>query len=471
MEHETSQPAQARLPLPPGPKGRFLLGNMLELSRDWMGFLSRCARDYGDVVFFRFLNVPICLLTHPSDIEDVLVTRQPNFVKSRDYRVLARVLGDGLLTAEGETWRKRRKLVQPAFHHEKIAGYTKVMVECARQMMQGWQDGEGLDIHRSMMALTLEIVAKVLFGAEIADKAPTVAKALQVMMEEFTKHANLAFVLPERLPLPITWGLRRAIRPLDSIVRSMIRKRRKHPVASDDLLSTLLETRHDDGRLMTEQELRDEMVTLLVAGHETTTAALSWTWYLLAQHPEVEAKLLSEIRDVLGDREPAAGDLNQLKYTKAVVKESMRLYPPAWGVGRRALREIDIHGYRLPAGTNVLVMQWITHRDPRFYPEPGRFDPNRWMSEPAGTEELPRYAYFPFGGGPRMCIGSTFAMTEAVLLTAAIAQKFRFTLQANQRVEILPSVTLRPKYGIKVFLEKRNSHRSGSLRPEDLSAC
>jgi cytochrome P450 len=455
MVQERSQPAVAHLKLPSGPRGRFLLGSMLELSCDWMGFLTRSAHEYGDVVFFRFLNVPICLLTHPNDIENVLVTNQSNFVKSRDYRVLARVLGNGLITAEGEVWRERRKLVQPAFHHERIAGYAKVMVECARNMMAEWQHGEARDIHRSMMGLTLEIVAKVLFGAEVSDKAPVIAKAIQVMMEEFTKHANLAFVLPESLPLPITLGLRRGIRPLDTIVYSIIRDRRSNPSNSQDLLDTLLQTVHEDGSPMTDLELRDEMVTLLVAGHETTAAALSWTWYLLAQHPQVEAKLLAEIGEVLGGREPEVGDLPRLRYTDLVLKESMRLYPPAWGVGRRALREFEAGGYRLPAGTNVLLMQWITHRDPRFYPDPERFDPERWIEKPDQTSHLPRFTYFPFGGGPRMCLGSSFAMVEATLLVAAIAQKFRFSLAPGQRVEILPSVTLRPKYGIKMILERR----------------
>ena len=413
--------------LPPGPKSRFLIGNMLELARDWMGFLTRCARDYGDVVFFRFLNVPICLLIHPDDIESVLVTNQSNFVKSRDYRVLARVLGNGLLTAEGDEWRERRKLVQPAFHPEKIAAYGGVMLECARKMMEGWRAGETRDIHADMMALTVEIVAKVLFGAGISGQAPLIAQALQGMMEQFTQHANLAFVWPESLPLPISPKLRRSVRLLDEIVDSMIPARRSKAADRQDLLGTLLATTHEDGSPMTDRELRDQMVTLLVAGHETTAAALSWTWYLLAQNPQVESKLFQELRTVLGDRRPAVSDLACLKYTECVIKESMRLYPPAWGVGRRAIEEFQIRGYRLPAGTNVLVMQWLTHRDPRFYPEPERFDPERWADGAAGAG-LPRIAYFPFGGGPRMCLGASFAMVEATLLLAAIAQRFRLIL-------------------------------------------
>lgn len=239
---------------------------MLELARDWMGFLTKCAQDYGDVVFFRFLNVPICLLTHPNDIESVLVTNQSNFVKSRDYRVLARVLGIGLLTAEGEEWRDRRRLIPPAFHHEKIAGYGTVMLDCARSRLKEWQDGETLDIHGEMMALTLEIVAKVPFGAQVSDNAQVIAKALQGMMEQFTRHANLAFVLPESLPLPISPGLRRSVRSLDAIVFSMIQARRSNPSDDQDLLGTLFATTHEDGSPVTDRELRDEMVPFWLQG-------------------------------------------------------------------------------------------------------------------------------------------------------------------------------------------------------------
>jgi cytochrome P450 len=378
--------------LPPGPKGRFLIGNMLELGRDWMGFLGRCAREYGDVVFIRFFNVPICLLTHPKDIEHVLVTNQSNFVKSRDYRVLAKVLGDGLLTTEGEVWQRQRKLVQPAFRHENSVGYGKLMMECAERMMEGWQDGQPFEVHREMIRLTLDIVARALFGAIVSNQSHAVSSAIQVMMEEFTRHANISFLVPEGFPLPISFRLRRAARSLDAVVYSIIRNRRQRPNASQDLLSTLLHTVHEDGGPMTDFELRAEMVTLLTAGHETTAVALSWTWYLLAQHPEVEAKLQQELSDVLMGHSPSNNDLPRLPYTEMVIKESMRLYPPAWGVGRRALKEFEIGGYWLPAGTNVFLMQWLTHRDPRFYSERDAFRPERWEEDPIRNGKIPRFA-------------------------------------------------------------------------------
>jgi cytochrome P450 len=428
----------------------------VELGRDWIGFLSDCARKYGDAVFFRFFGTPICLLTHPEYIEQVLVTNQSNFVKSRDYRVLVRVMGEGLLTAEDEVWRRQRKLVQSAFHHKNIAEYGKVIAEYAVHAMSGWKDGEPRDIHAEMTRLTLDVVTRALFGASILDRAADVAKGLQSMMEEFTWHANLSFVLLDFVPLPTSFRLRRGIRLLDEVFYSIIRERRSNPAASNDLLGTLLSMRHANGTPMSDRELRDEMMTLLLAGHETTAVALSWTWYLLAPNSGAEAMLHDELIEVLGDREPTVADIPCLQYTDAVIKESMRLYPPAWGIGRKALADFEIGDSRLPAGTNVFMTQWITHRDARFFPEPERFMPERWKDEPARFGSLSRFAYFPFGGGPRKCMGASFAMMEAVLLLATIARRFRLQLAPGAKVQMLPSLTLRPEYGITMLVHKRN---------------
>lgn len=443
--------------LPPGPSGRFLAGNALELSRDWMGYLVKCAREYGDIVFFRFFGVSICLLVHPDFIEYVLATNPSNFEKSRDYRVLVYVMGEGLLTAEGEAWRRQRKLVQPAFHHGNIEEYGKVMVDCAVRMLDGWEDNALRDVHQDMTHLTLEIVTRALFGATILERAGDVARGLQSMMEEFTWHASISFITPEWLPLPVRRRLRRGIRQLDDVFYSIIRERRANPADADDLLGALLKLRHADGRPMSDRELRDEMMTLLLAGHETTAVSLSWTWYLLALNKPTEAKLLGELKDVLGDRDATAADIPRLRYTESVIKESMRLYPPAWGIGRRALSAFEVGGYRLPAGTNIFLMQWITHRDGRFFPDPERFKPERWESDSARDDNLSRFAYFPFGGGPRKCIGASFAMMEAVLLLATVARRFHFELAPDVRVEILPSLTLRPRFGIKMLAHKRQT--------------
>ncbi|HKT10529.1 MAG TPA: cytochrome P450 [Terriglobia bacterium] len=443
--------------LPPGPPGRFLFGNALELSRNWMDFLVDCARKYGDAFFSNFFNAPICLLAHPDYIEHVLVTNQSNFVKSRDYRVLSHVMGEGLLTAEGETWRRQRKLVQPVFHHENLVKYGKVMLDCATRMLDSWEDGAVRDIHKDMVHLTLEIVTRALFGTTVLDRAGDVVPGLQSMMEEFTRHANLSFILPEFVPLPVRCRLRRSIKVLDDVFYSIIRSRRIASSDQNDLLDALFKMRLPDGHPMSDRELRDEMMTLLLTGHETTAVALSWTWYPVAQNKQTKTKLDGELNKVLGDREPTVGDIPRLRYTECVIKESMRSYPPAWRIGRGALADFEVGGYRLPAEANVFPMQWITHRDERFYPEPERFRPERW-DEAVHGNDLPRFAYFPFGGGPRKCIGASFAMMEAVLLLAAFARKVRLDLSQGAHAELLPSLALRPRFGLRMIVHKRN-HR------------
>ncbi len=445
----------APLPLPPGPKDWFSLGPALEFSRDWMGYCERLVRQYGDVVYFRFLNIALCMVAHPEGIEYVLIKKQANFLKSRDYRALRPMLGNGLLTSEGDFWQAQRKLIQPAFRHENIVSYAHIMLDSASAALASWRDGQTRDIHADMLSLTLEIVAKCLFGSDVSGAAAGVGKALAVVMEMFIPQAHLAFVWPERIPLWQTPRLRRANQHIKDVVRAIIQERCAGPRPSNDLLQTLIDAQDEHGSRMTGDQLRDEIMTLFLAGHDTTANALAWTWYLLAQNPAVEEKLHAELRRVLGPRSPSVADLPRLPYTEMVLKESMRLYPPAWGFGRLPLRDFELDGYRIPAGTNVFISQWITQRDPRFFPDPLRFDPERWRDDPIRRGLLPRFAYFPFGGGPRVCVGAGFAMMEATLLLAAIAQRFRFSLVPDHPVEILPSVTLRPKHGIKAVLHAR----------------
>lgn len=420
-----------------------------------MGYSERYARAYGDVVFFRFFNIPVCLVTHPEGIDYILVKRQSNFLKSRDYRAFRPILGNGLLTSEGEFWQAQRKLIQPAFRHENILAYAGIMLESATLALASWRDGETRDIHADMMALTLEIVAKALFGSDVSGVAGDVGKALAPLMELFIHQAKMAFLLPESAPVPQTPSSFRANKHMDKIVRGIIRERRASPRPANDLLQTLLEAQDEHGSRMTDEQLRDEIMTLFIAGHDTTANALSWTWYLLAQHPVVEEQLAAELRAVLRSRSPSLADLPRLPYTEMVLKESMRLYPPAWGFGRRPISDFELNGYRIPAGTNIFISQWITQRDPRWFPNPARFDPERWRVDPVRSGRIPRFAYFPFGGGPRVCVGAGFAMMEATLLLAAIAQRFRFSLVPGHTVEALPSATLRPKYGIKAVLHRR----------------
>jgi cytochrome P450 len=443
------------LKLPPGPKGLPIVGNVFEPRGDAIGYFTKCFREYGDIVFLRFLGVPLCLLNRPDCIESVLVTQHNNFEKSKDYRALRRVLGNGLLTSEGEFWRRQRKLVQPAFHQERIAAYAEVMVAYTERMVASWKDGQGLDVHEAMMRLTLDIVAKTLFDTDVSREAEDVGAALHVLMGKFFRQAAFALLLPSSIPIPTTRHLRRAVGQLDKVIYEIIRRRRASGAISGDLLSVLLEAQDDEGLGMTDRQLHDEIMTLFLAGHETTANALSWTWLLLGQHPEVEAKLVEELGRALGGRGPTVSDLPRLTYTEMILREAMRLYPPVWVIGRRALAPFRMGEYELPAGTNVLMSQLITQRDARYFPEPERFDPDRWRTNDPRNVSLPRFAYFPFGGGPRVCIGAGFAMMEAILLLATIAQPFRLELVPGQTIEKLPSVTLRPKSGIRVILHRR----------------
>ena len=440
---------------PPGPKGRFLLGSAIEIGRDWLGFYQRCAEEYGDVVCVRLAHVPVYLIVHPRDIETVLVTNAANFTKSADYRALARVLGRGLLTSEGDFWKRQRSLIQPAFHRQDILGYSAVMTQAAGGMLDSWQEKGERNIHDDLMRVTLEIVAQCLFGAEVTAVAEQVGKAMKVVTERFMVNASLAMLFRFEIPVflaPREW---QAIRKLNEIIGSIIRKRRSSDQPREDLLDMLLQVRDADGNPMSDAQLRDEVMTLFLAGHETTAIALSWACYLVAQNPEIEAKLAEELQAVLGGRVPAPEDLPRLRYTEMVIKEAMRLYPAVWGIGRRAIEECELGGYRVPAGSNVFILQWRTQRDPRFFPDPDRFDPERWREDPVRSGKIPRFAYFPFGGGPRVCVGASFAMMEVTLLLAMIQQRFHLEIVPGHPIEIFASVTLRPKHGIRVIPQRR----------------
>lgn len=441
--------------LPPGPKGQFLLGVMRDYQRDQFGFVERCAREYGDIVRMKFLYVHSVFLFHPDHIESVLVTNQRNFVKPASMRTpfMQRLVGNGLLTSEGDFWKRQRRLAQPAFHRERVNAYGSVMVNYAERMMERWQSGETRDLHHDMMQLTLEIVAKTLFDADVTDQAKTVGESLTTAVEPFSEQATFKWLLDNRLPTPGNRRFHRAVSRLDEIVFRIINERRASGEDRGDLLSMLLAAQDEDGSRMSDQQLRDEAMTIFLAGHETTALALSWSWYLLAQYPEVEAKLHAELESVLGGRAPGLADLPALRYTEMIVKETMRLYPPAWAIGRAALQDCEIGGYHIPARSQIYMFQWVTQRDPRYFEQPNEFIPERWTEE--FTKQLPRYAYFPFGGGPRQCIGNSFALMEATLIIARMAQKFSLKLVPGQTIKPVPSITLRPESGIRMMIEQR----------------
>ena len=440
--------------VPPGPSGNLVLGNLIEFRRDPLGFFTRCACDYGDIVRYRIAHVNVYLLNHPDSIESVLVTQSHNFIKGRTLRAGRVLLGDGLLTSEGESWRRQRRLMQPAFHRERIAVYGEAIVQGAQRMLTLWRTGETRDVHQDMVRLTLQIVAETLLGVQVKDEADEVSVALRVFLEQFRSQVDAALLVPDWLPTPGHLRLRQAIRRLEVIIYHIIRERRADRVERSDLLSTLLHAQDEGGRQMTDRQVRDEVMTLFLAGHETTAVALAWTWYLLSQNPTAEASLAAELEAVLGGRLPTVADLPNLRYAESVVKESLRLYPPVWAFARVAVRDCEIGGYPVRAGTSIAMSQWVMHRDARYFHRPDEFIPDRWTDE--FVRQLPRFAFFPFGGGPRVCIGSSFAMMEAVLLLATIAQQFRLALAPGYSVALWPTVTLHPRYGMPMVITRRS---------------
>jgi cytochrome P450 len=438
---------------PPGPKPHFLIGNFpladpvpLNVFADW-------AHKFGDIFYYRAGWIHVYFLNHPDYIESVLVTQHHNFIKDRVVRNSRWLFGDGLLTNEGAPWLRQRRLIQPVFHRDRIASYAEIMTRYAGEMLDSWQDGETREIHQDMMHLTLRIVAKVLFSVEVSEETANIASALNLLMRYGSGGKMVLPAFLRYLPIPSMLQVRRAVRQLDEIVYGIVRQHRASAADSGDLLSILLAAQDEDGSRMTDRQLRDEAMTFLLAGHETTALSLSWILFLLSGHPEAEQKLQRELRDVVADRIPRIEDLVRLSYTEKVVKEAMRLYPPAWGVARTALKDCEIGGFKVPAGANVVMSQWVMHRDPRFYSHPQQFDPDRWSSESA--QRLPKFAYFPFGGGPRLCIGASFAMMEATLLLATIAQLFQIRPVTGHPVVPVPSITLRPRYGIKAVVHRR----------------
>jgi len=439
---------------PPGPPAHPLWGNLLDLRRDPLGFLTHCARTYGDLVRLRILHVPVYLLNHPTYIERVLVTQNRNFAKGRAWRASRSLLGEGLVTSEGVTWQRQHALMQPAFHRERIAAYAQLAVAFAQEELATWQNDETRVIEHDMMRLTLRIIAQALVGTDIAENANVVGTAMRTFLQEFRNRVNTGLLIPEWAPTRSNRRMKQATRELEQIIFGLINVRRDdpHSQGDGDLLALLLEARDDNGAPSSDRELRDQVMTMLLAGHETTALTLTMAWYLIAQSPEVQAKLEAELQTQLGGRAPTAADVPRLTFTNRIVKETLRLFPPAWAFARRALRDIEIGGYRVRAGSSITLSQWVTHRDARFYENPETFHPDRWTDAFAG--QLPRFAYFPFGGGPRICIGAGFAQLEVVLLLATIAQKVRLTLDSTETLELLPSLTLHSKHPIKMRISK-----------------
>ena len=442
----------SRNKFPPGPSEAFKRWTFGPLNNNPLEYFTKVAREYGDIAGMRVLNFKTIFINHPDLIEEVLVTNARKYSKGRVLRANRHVFGEGLLTSEGEFWLRQRRLAQPAFHRARIASYAATMVEYTQRMLQGWRGGEERDAHQEMMRLTLQIVGKTLFDADVERDAQEVGKSLELLLEIGANFRRTIFV-PHWLPTPTNLRAKREIAQIEKILYRIIGERRASGRDTGDLLSMLLSAQDEDGSRMTDRQLRDEAITLFLAGHETTASTLSWTWWMLAQNPTVEAKLHAELDAVLGDRAPSLDDLPRLAYTGHVITESLRLYPAAWGMARLAVEDHEIAGYPVTKGMGVAMAQWVVHRDPRWYDAPEEFRPERWEDDL--LKRLPRFAYFPFGGGPRQCIGNTFALMEATLILATIARKFRLRLVANHPVVPLASITLRPRHGVRVTLESR----------------
>ncbi|GLV53567.1 cytochrome P450 [Dictyobacter sp. S3.2.2.5] len=427
------------------------------LSNDPLNTPLRLARKYGDAFYLQTGRDKVFFLAHPDDIRELLVVQHENFHKGHGVMMLDRMLGNGLITNDGDSHRRQRRLVQPTFHRKRIAGYARSMAEAAQQQAHTWRDSQTVDMSQEMMQLTLTIVGKTLFNADVTQEADTVQAALVTAMEAFRKLGLSPLgELVERLPLPINARLRRARAQLDKVVYRIIEEHRRQGSDQGDLLSMLLMARDEDGSTMDDRQLRDEVMTLFLAGHETTSNALTWTWYLLAKNPQVRAKLQQEVDSILADRTASIEDLPHLTYTEKVLTEAMRLCPPVWAIDRIAIRDTNLRGIHIPRLSRVVMSQYVVHHNPSLYPDPEKFDPERWT--PEARETRPKFAYFPFGGGPRLCIGEAFAWTEGILLLATLTQHWEANLAPRARIKFQPAVTLRPQYGVKMTLHQRHLH-------------
>jgi len=413
-------------------------------------FLLKLRRELGPVFRFRNLRQDIYVFAEPELIEEVFVTKAASLMKGRGTQRLVGLVGRGLLTSEEPQHLRHRRQIQPAFHRRRIDGYGTIMVERTAAHAERWCAGDVLDLDREMNRIALEIVSQALFGTDLSAELDVVADALDDALSTFAFRMLPFTEWFDRIPIPTTRKLRGARERLDAIVYRMIAEHRAGGGDADDLLSMLLSSEDDDGAGLSDEAVRDEAMTILLAGHETTANALAWTFYLLQRHPEIEERLHAQIDEVLGERDATADDLPRLGYVRAVFAETMRLYPPAWITARRARRDVAIGPYHLKAGDVAIVSPYVSHRDPRYFPDPESFDPERWLGEPP-----PKFAYYPFGGGNRLCIGESFAWMEGVLAIATIARRMRLTRVDAADVATLPLVTLRPRSPIRARVTPR----------------
>lgn len=458
VEHSSTVEERGGYRFPPGLKRNlpFYLFSRFFRPGNPIRLFEHLQATFGRVSYYRIGPSQIVVMNDPELIREVLIAQPQNFIKERTQRRMKILLGEGLITSDGEVHRRQRRIAAPAFHRQRIQNYASVMVERAAALRDSWRPGVELDASAQMMRLALQIVARTLFDSDVTKDVQRINDEVNAIMRLY----HFLVTLPRaeallHLPIPGLMRFKRARKRLDKVVYRMIEERRRSGVDGGDLLSMLLASRDDeaDHSGMTDEQLRDEVLTIFLAGYETVANALAWTWLLLGQNPDAEAKLHTEIDSVLKGRAPALEDLPQLRYAEMVLSESMRLYPPAWAMGRQATCDVEIGPYKLPAGTYVFFSQYIIQRNPDFFPDPLRFDPERFTPERKAGRS--RFAYFPFGGGSRQCIGESFAWMEAVLSLVTLAQRWRLRLVPGQKIDVQPKITLRPKYPIRVVPELR----------------
>jgi cytochrome P450 len=436
----------------PGPGVWDLVRSMARVRTDLIGLFCEAAREYGDVVRLAFGHVTVHLITHPDDIKRILQDNNKNYGKQTPgHRMLQSVIGNGLLTSEGEFWLRQRRIAQPAFHRERLARFVEVMASLCENMLQRWGKGGRMDIAGEMMGVTMQIVATTMLGRNVGEDIEKINRAEEVLLRHVSQDMRRPWHLPKSLSTGRAERFREARQAIDQLFNAAIAERRGRQ-DSDDLLSMLMHARDEEtGAGMSDEQLRDELATIFIAGHQTTANALAWAFYLLAQNPEPLAMLRRELDSTLGGRAPTFKDLAELKYTRAVFEESMRLYPPAWIIERSVIADDAIHGYGIPAGTMVAIIPFVTHRHPHFWSAPETFLPERFIEK----SDRPHFAYLPFGGGPRMCIGNNFAMIEAQIILAMVVARCDFTLALEPPVEMDTAVTLRPRHGIHLEVAPR----------------
>ena len=441
----------------PGPRGHLLLGSARDFQRDPLRFGLAMTQQYGDIVRIRLLLWPAYLVNHPDGVKHVLQEKQQNYNKDLyPYQIFKPLLGRGLVTNDGKSWLHQRRLMQPAFHRKRLAAFGSLMTDATVMMLDQWQDfaehAQQLDIAAEMLRLTLRIVGQALFNIDLSDETHIVSQAL-ITVNKLLSDYIYAPLPPLNIPTSRNRLIQTAFRTLDQVVQGIINQHRQQNMDTDDLLSMLLSVRDEEtGQGMNDQQVRDEVMTLLIAGHETVSTALTWTWYLITKHPEVERHLHAELNTVLGGQIPTVDHLAKLPYTRMVLEETLRLYPPAWVFGRKSVADDEIGGYFIPANSMIVLSPYITHRHPAFWDKPEVFEPERFTPERSAGR--PHYAYFPFGGGPRVCIGNNFALMEMQLILVTVAQRYKLRLVPGHPVEPEALLSLRPRYGLPMTLER-----------------